>query len=249
MMNPPPHFTPLIAALKQLGPHDHLCSIYENQQEHLAVAISFIQVGLSRGEKCVCIADDEKLRDIREALQAQGIDVDRAVASKSLVWATKEQAYLKRGSLELDWMFSFWKEATELAISEGFSALRAIDEREWVLKGTLGLEGSMEHESRLTHSLSQSKCLALCQYNRQVFPPELILDVIRTHPIVVHGNTVCRNLYYVPPEEFPDTDNPARDVDRLLNNIREHQRFESALREKEDELCRTREVLVADINH
>ena len=248
MMNPPPHFTPLIAALEQLGPHDHLCSIYENQQEHLAVAISFIQVGLSRGEKCVCIADDEKLRDIREALQAQGMDVDCAVASKSLVWATKEQAYLKRGSLELDWIVSFWEEATELAISEGFSALRAIDEREWVLEGALGFEHWMKYESRLTHSLSQSKCLALCQYNRRLFPPELILEVIRTHPIVVCGNTVCRNFYHVPPDEFPDNDNPARDVDRLLNNIREQERVESALREKQEELRRTREILVDDIS-
>ena len=26
--------TPLIAALEQLGPHDHFCSIYENREEH-----------------------------------------------------------------------------------------------------------------------------------------------------------------------------------------------------------------------
>ena len=109
MMIRPAQSTPLIAALEQLVPPDHLCSIYESQQEQLAVAISFIQVGLSRGEKCVWIADDGKLRDTREALQAQGIDVDGAVASKSLVWTTSEQAYLKRGSLDLDWMFSFWK--------------------------------------------------------------------------------------------------------------------------------------------
>src|SRR5438094_7008869 len=98
----------------------------------------------------------------------------------------------------------------------------------------------MKYESRLTHSLSQSNCLALCQYDRRLFPPELILDVISTHPIVVHGNTVCRNLYHVPPYDFLDNDNPAREVDRLLSNIREHQRFELALREKQDELRRTR---------
>ena len=93
-------------------------------------------------------------------------------------------------------------------MSEGFSALRAIDETEWVLRGTLGLERWMEYESRLTHSLSQSNCVALCQYNRRLFPPELILDVIRTHPIVVYGNTVCRNLYHVPPDEFLGNDQP-----------------------------------------
>src|SRR5438067_13838030 len=100
-------------------------------------------------------------------------------------------------------MFSFWKEATELAMSEGFSALRAIDEREWVLEGALGFEHWRKYESRLTHSLSQSKCLALCQNTRRLFPPELILEVIRTHPIVVCRNTVCGTIYHVPPAEFP----------------------------------------------
>jgi transcriptional regulator with PAS, ATPase and Fis domain len=248
MMIRPAQSPPLIAALEQLGPHDHLCSIYESQREHFAVAISFIRIGLDRGEKCVYIAGDGTLGDIREALQAEGIDVGRAVASNSLVSTTTEQAYLKRGSFDFDWMFSFWKEATELAMSEGFSALRAIDETEWILRDTLGLERWIEYESRLTHSLSQSNCFALCQYNRRLFPPELILDVIRTHPIVVYGNTVCRNLYHVPPDEFLGNDNPAREVGRLLNNIREQERVESALREKHDELRRTQEMLVDDIN-
>ena len=43
MMIRPTQSTPLIAALEQLGPHDHLCSIYESQQEHFAVAISFYE--------------------------------------------------------------------------------------------------------------------------------------------------------------------------------------------------------------
>ena len=244
----PAQSTPLIAALERLGPRDHLCSIYESQQEHFAVAVSFIRIGLDRGEKCFYLADDGTLGDVREALLAEGIDVDHAVTSNSLVLTTNEQAHLKRGSFHLDWMFSFWTEATELAMSEGFSALRAIDGTEWLLRGTFGLERWMEYESRLTHSLSQSNCVALWQYNRRLFPPELILDIIRTHPIIVYGNTVCRNLYHVPPDEFPRNDNPAREVDRLLNNIREHERVESALREKQNELRRTQEILVDDIS-
>ena len=134
----PAPFITAISGLEKLGPHDHLCSIYENQQEHLAVAISFIRIGLDRGEKCLYMDDDGTFGGFREALQAKGIDVDHAVASHSLVSTTKQQAHLKCGSFDFDWMFSFWKEATERAISEGFSALRVIDETEWVLSA-LGL--------------------------------------------------------------------------------------------------------------
>ena len=235
--------TPLIAALEQLGPHDHFCSIYESPQEHYAVAIPFIQIGLDRGEKCIYIADDGTVGDVRQAMQSEGIDVDRAIASKALVLATKEQAYLEHGSFHPDWMFTFWKEATQLAMSEGFSALRATGETEWVLRGGRGLERWMEYESRLTHTLSENNCSALCQYNRRLFPPELILDVIRTHPTVVYGSTVCRNLYYVPPDEFLGTNQTAREVDRLLTNIRERERVEDTLREQLAERRRAEEEL------
>ncbi|HEY2922901.1 MAG TPA: MEDS domain-containing protein [Candidatus Binatia bacterium] len=235
--------TPLIAALEQLGPHDHFCSIYESPQEHYDVAIPFIRIGLDRGEKCIYIADDGTVGDVRQAMHSEGIDVDRAIASKALVLATKEQAYLEHGSFHPDWMFTFWKEATQLAMSEGFSALRATGETEWVLRGGRGLERWMEYESRLTHTLSESNCSALCQYNRRLFPPELILDVIRTHPMVVYGSTVCRNLYFVPPAEFLGTNQTAREVERLLTNIRERERVEDALREQLTERRRAEEEL------
>src|SRR6267142_1553867 len=235
--------TPLIAALEQLGPHDHFCSIYESPQEHYAVAIPFIRIGLDRGEKCIYIADDGTVGDVRQAMQSEGIDVERATASNALVLVTKEHAYLEHGSFRPDWMFTFWKEATQLAMSEGFSALRATGETEWVLRGGQGLERWMEYESRLTHTLSESNCSALCQYNRRLFPPELILDVIRTHPIVVYGGTFCRNLYYVPPVEFLGTNQTAREVERLLTNIRERERVEEALREQLTERRRAEEEL------
>src|SRR5207247_1990705 len=151
--------TPLIAALEQLGPHDHLCSIYESPQEHYAVAVPFIRIGLDRGEKCIYIADDGTVGDVRQAMQSEGI------------------------------------------------------------------------------------CSALRQYNRRLFPPELLLDVIRTHPMVVYGGTVCRNLYHVPPDEFLGTNQTAREVERLLTNIRERERVEDALREQLTERKRADEAL------
>jgi len=242
-MNLAAQATPLIAALERLGPHDHLCSIYESPEDHYAVAIPFIRIGLDRGEKCIYIADDGTVGDVRQAMQSEGIDVERATASKALVLATKEQAYLEHGSFHPDWMFTFWKEATQLAMSEGFSALRATGETEWVLRGGRGLERWMEYESRLTHTLSESNCSALCQYNRRLFPPELILDVIRTHPMVAYGGTVCQNLYHVPADEFLGTNQTAREVERLLTNIRERERVEDALREQLTERKRADEAL------
>src|ERR1700676_2599621 len=103
--------TPLLTSLEQLAPHDHLCSIYESSDEHFAVAVPFIRIGLDRGEKCIYVADD-------------GTDVERAIATDCLVLEKKEAAYLKHGSFDPQWMFRFWTDATAEAMSRGFSGLR-----------------------------------------------------------------------------------------------------------------------------
>src|SRR3977135_1197696 len=153
--------TPLLTALEQLAHHDHLCSIYESSEEHFAVAIPFIRIGLDRGEKCIYIADDGTEADVRDAMYAGGIDAERTIASGSLVLEKKENAYLKNGSFDPDWMFTFWADATAEAMRQGFSARRATGETEWVLRGAPGLERWMEYESRLRQILAAHNCLAL----------------------------------------------------------------------------------------
>jgi PAS domain S-box-containing protein len=232
--------TPLIAALEQIGPHDHLCSIYENQQDHLSVAIPFIRIGLERREKCIYVADDGTIGDIGKAMQSDGIDVDRATASGALALVTKEDAYLKHGCFDPDRMFNFWKEAAQAAMNEGFSALRTTGETDWILRKFAGLERWLDYESRLTHTLTESNCFALCQYDRRKLAPEIILNVIRTHPSVIYRGTVSKNSYYVPPDELLGANRAERDVESVLANLNEHEHVESELREKQLDLLQAR---------
>src|SRR5579862_6143739 len=127
--------TPLVTALKQLVPHDHQSLIYESPEDRFAVAIPFIQIGLDRGEQCIWIADDGMEGIVRDAMHAQGIDVQQAIATNSLVFARKEDAFLKHGAFDLNRMPRFWADATAEAARQGFSALRATGETEWLLSG------------------------------------------------------------------------------------------------------------------
>src|SRR4029077_891832 len=104
--------TPLLTALEGLGPHYHQSLIYESPEDRFAVAIPFIRIGLDRGEKCIYIADDGTEAVVREAMGAEGSDVERAIAAGRLVLKNKEAAYLKHGSFDPDWMFTFWADAS-----------------------------------------------------------------------------------------------------------------------------------------
>ncbi len=191
---------PLLTALAQLPSHNHLCSIYDSPEEQLAVAVPFVRIGLERGEKCLYIADDETEASVREALAAEGLDVDQAIATHRLMITTKQAAYLNRGSFDPDWMLRFWAAASAEATRQGFSALRGAGETAWVLREVSGFEQWIEYECRVTHLVARHNCQLLCLYNLRQIPASLARDIIRTHPIVIHRGVACRNMYHVPPD-------------------------------------------------
>jgi hypothetical protein len=71
----------------------------------------------------------------------------------------------------------------------------------------------------------------------------VIRDLIRTHPLVLYGRMVCRNMYYLPPDEFLGRQKASREVERLLRNMRDRQSAEEELRRIGKELRRKAQEL------
>lgn len=233
----------LEAALEGSGARGHLCSVYESPQEHYAVSIPFVRIGLQRREKCFYIADEGTEAVVRKALEAQGVDAERAAATGALVILTKGEAYLRNGVFDAKRMFAFWREAAEKAKSDGFEGLRATGETDWVVRGAPGLERWIQYESTLDRKLSDSTVLALCQYNRRLFPPEVILGVMRAHPLVIFRASVVRNAMYVSPKELERRHFLDGEVERYFRNAREREAMQRALNARRRELQQTRATL------
>lgn len=124
---------------------------------------------------------------------------------------------------------------TEKAVSEGYPALRTTGEMTWVLRGHPGSEKLLEYEAKLNRELfPKYPCLAICQYDRWKFDPEIIKGVIMTHPLLVRGSRIYRNFYYVDPGEFLNKKRAEREVQHWLNNVEREQRMWEELRESEE---------------
>jgi len=226
----------LVAAIGKVGVHDHLCLIYETQEEQFSAILPFMKIGLERGEKCVYLVDDNTAAMVIDGMKAAGMDAEAAVESGMLTIASKQDVYLKQGFFDPDWMIGFLKRATDEARAAGFSALRIAGEMTWVLSGDPGTERLMEYEAKLNYFFPENDALAICQYNRNRFPPEIIKGVISTHPFVIYGGVVCSNFYYVPPDDFLEEEQPDKEISRLLANIKNRELLEDELRRYQESL-------------
>ncbi len=231
-----PEASKLVDVLQRVCLHDHLCLIYEGPQEQLTVPILSIRLGLERGEKCFYIPDDSARSDVVAALQAAGVDVEAAMESGRLTIASRRDTYLRDGYFQPDSMIRIFSETLGTTNSPSFSGLRVVGEMTWALEGRPGTEKLMEYEATLNQFVRDHPAVVTCQYDRTRFPPEVILNAIRTHPIVVYGKLVCINPYYVPPEEFLSPNHPEMEVERLLSNILDRERAQAELRNVNERL-------------
>lgn len=210
-------------AVKTLKPHDHLCLVYETEEEWHSIITSFIAEGLRRNEKCIYVVDLHTADQIRMFLSEEGTDVDAAVASGQLVILHETEAYTKEGAFDPDKMIAFYAEEAEKALSEGYTALRITGEMSWALRGHPGSETLIEYEAKVNRDLfPHHKCVAICQYCRALFEPALLRYVVMTHPLIVRHNQLYRNPYYIPPEEFLSQKRNHYDLQHWLEGL-EHQ--------------------------
>lgn len=222
----------LLRAIEKIDVRDHLGLIYNNRKEQFAAIIPFIRIGLERGEKCIYVADENPAEEVLEAMRMGGINTKKYLKSGALSVVSKRETYLKNGYFDPDEMIAFLKVSTVKAKKQGYKALRVTGEMTWMLGGEKGTERLIEYEAKLNRFFQKNDCLAICQYNRKRFSHNILVEVIHTHPTVVTGDTVCKNFYFIPAEEFLEVKkHPAKELERLLTNLTDREHIESKLRE------------------
>jgi hypothetical protein len=99
-------------------------------------------------------------------------------------------------------MLTLLNEAIEDALNDGFTGLRAAGEMTWILADAPGTENAIEYEALMNEFYPKTRALGLCLYHRSRFSPDMLHEVLRTHPGVVVDRHLRGNPFYEPPQLF-----------------------------------------------
>jgi len=205
--------------ITDLQPGEHVCCIYETEEEHKALVTSFLRRGLERGEKVLYIADTHTAQNIQNYLQEDGIEVEPYLTSGQLSIRSAIDVYTPEGVFKPDTMMTLLSDETERALSEGYSALRVTGEMSWVLREPPGSERLIEYENKLNTFYPGTRCLGICQYDRQRFNAALLLDVVIAHPTIILGTEIHSNPFYVLPTELLGKERSVAVLYHRLNHV------------------------------
>jgi hypothetical protein len=135
------------------------------------------------------------LRRLAEA----GIDVAGAEASGQLVLLDWSQNYLEGGRFDQDRTMSQLASSRDEGLRLGHSRTRYVAHMEWALE----LENRPElvvYEAT-SNFFPLTPNVAICVYQIPRWDGQLLVDALRTHPLVILGGLLHENPFFQPPAE------------------------------------------------
>jgi signal transduction histidine kinase len=217
------------AAIEQLGPADHVCALYDDRDAEVAIAASYIRTGLERNELCVGIVDDGG-KKILDALASEGIDTDAEMRRGRLVIFEKPLAH----GLQTRDMLGKIEDYARGARSTGYAGVRIVGEMTWALGSDVKALAEFEARLNLNRVWERHACVGLCQFDVRRFTPEALREMIIMHPLVIIGDRVCRNPYYVPPEQYLSRDWPQHEAEWMMTNLEQLQQAQDNLQASQE---------------
>jgi signal transduction histidine kinase len=209
---------------------EHIALFYETLEEQVAAVVPFIRQGLERGERVMYVLEERSREELLDALRGGPVDIDRALASGQLSFHTLEETYLRGGYFDADEMVEFYRVAIEEATAE-YPALRVTADMHWILEDETSIEEFLTYESRVNELFENEDSIALCHYDLEAIPPDILTDIVRTHPHLVYDTTVCHNFYYTPAEEFLGPDAAERELEQMLGTLIDRTRARAELKD------------------
>jgi PAS domain S-box-containing protein len=221
-----------------LQPGDHLCCIYSDEQEREEVLKRFLEDGLRQGQKLIYIYEGFENQSVQQFLQRLNqVFVEALLRGQLLVYLDNE-IYFHGKQFDAQWMNQLLGLEVEKALAEGYPSLRLIGEMNWAAGEVSTLIDVVEYEASLNHALFSDRVVILCSYHRHRFKPDLLLDLLATHPKVVVGASVYKNFYYVPPDVFLQNDRASARFDLWISNLKSRHQTESELEQARSDLSR-----------
>jgi signal transduction histidine kinase len=191
----------------------------------VANAVTYIRAGLERGELCVCVVDDGG-KTISDALASAGVDIDAEVRKGRLAFFEKP---LAQGLQTLDMLEKIEQFAIE-SRKAGHAGFRIVGEMSWALDGDMKALAEFEARLNLNRVWERHACAGLCQFDVRRFTPQTLREMIIVHPLVVIGDRIFRNPYYVAPEQYLSPDWPLHEAEWMMTNLEQLQQSQDSLR-------------------
>lgn len=193
---------PITIAGSKLAVPRHVCAFFNSADEEYRVLLPFIKEGFERGDKAVHVVNPEQRADHLSRLAAAGIDAAAAQANEQFEIRDSVETYLRDGRFDPDRMLEAFEILASDRAAQGFPLSRIVCRMDWAVESGPHVEQLVEFESRVNEVWCRHDDAVVCTYHLPKFGADTVIDILRTHPMVIIGGILQQNPFFIPPEHF-----------------------------------------------
>jgi hypothetical protein len=178
----------------------HVCAFFHSKEEEYQVLLPFLKQGFERGDRNVHVVEKAERHSHVCRLASAGIDVTSAEQRGQFTLLSTDELYLPDGSFDATRVIDLVQQILEDGKRQGFASTR--------LMGHVNGESRpdddtlIEYEAQLNFVLHAYQDPVVCVYDLAAASGAFIVDIMRTHPLIIIGATLYENPFYMAPDEF-----------------------------------------------
>ncbi|HUN62338.1 MAG TPA: MEDS domain-containing protein [Candidatus Sulfotelmatobacter sp.] len=193
---------PIVLGGSQLAETRHVCAFFNSDEEEYRVLLPFIKDGFECGHKAVHVVNPHQRSEHLQRLVAAGIDPEGAERTGQFELRTNHETYIRDGQFDQDRMLQAFEQIASGNDPGGFPLSRIVCRMDWAAEGQSYINDLIEFESRVNDIWEHHDDAVICTYHLGQFGGDTVIDIMRTHPMVIIGGILQRNPFFVPPAEF-----------------------------------------------
>jgi MEDS: MEthanogen/methylotroph, DcmR Sensory domain len=193
---------PIAFAGSHLSEARHVCAFFNSDEERYRVLLPFIKDGFECGDKAIHVVNPDQRQDHLRRLAAAGIDSAAAQLSGQFELRTNTETYLRDGRFDQDRMLEVFERLASGNAEGGFPLSRVVCHMDWAAEGRMHIDNLVEFESRVNDVWCRHDDAVICVYDLAKFRADAVVDIMRTHPMIIIGGILQHNPFFVPPEVF-----------------------------------------------
>lgn len=189
---------------ERIPPGSHILQLYNRVGEIAGVTARLLEVGLTSSEKCLFAGAPSSVQELQQALTKAGVDVPSAQEAGQLVFISDRDDLLIGKRFDPYHLLSTHQTFIAQALREGWKAVRISMDMTWLTHEIATPEQVLKYEaaSDAVFTFQNAPIIALMHYDYSKLPGQLVVEMLKLHPIAVVGKFIKRNPYYLNSEQY-----------------------------------------------
>lgn len=182
-----------------LDRYRHVCAFINGTAEEDGVLDPFVREGIDQGDRMLHLVDPAASADPVNRLRRLGYDAGDLLEAHRCEVRTWTDTYLRGGSFDQQAMLEL---LDVMLLDPSTPRIRLVADMGWAVGRDDAAGNLIEFESKANFVHARHDHVVICAYDAAKFDGAFIIDILRTHPMVLIGGILMENPFFVPPSEL-----------------------------------------------